>query len=427
LGTTRAIAGTLAMLLSMHESRVRIVSKPRHELRRRRDALEQALFLGTAPSVGEVRAALSDLAARTGGQEPARVAALEMLARGDGDRLSYIDRFGVAGVRRFRTGGGRTLYQLGIETFPDHVNNVYLLVDGSRTTLYDCGSQMPSSRDDLRRADEVLRRVYGESATLDAVQDVVISHAHIDHFGGVSRFRSAGARIYVHEFDARVVSRFEERVVMTALEIRLLLERAGVSLEQRTELEQMYVFGKHLFSSVPVDETLVDGATLNGCRFHHVPGHCPGQLLMQVDDVLLTADHVLARITPHQAPESITPWTGLDHYFQSLAKIRALSAIRLALAGHEEPITDLQGRIDQIVDFHRRRLEEVRQLCAEPKCLLEISNALFGGQMGYGRLLALEEAGAHVEYLTRHGQLAVANFDQLLETDKLVLLYQATS
>jgi glyoxylase-like metal-dependent hydrolase (beta-lactamase superfamily II) len=401
------------------------LSKPRHQLRRKRDALEHALFLGRAPSAEEVRVALLELAEKVGGEEPSRVVALESLARGHGDRAAYIDRFGVAGVRRFRTGGGRVLYQLAVETFPDHVNNLYLIVISGRTMLYDCGSQLASSRDDLRRAEGVLRQVYGETATLESVRDVIVSHAHIDHFGGIRPFDAAGARIYVHEFDAYVIAHFEERVAMTALEIRRFLDRAGVSPGRCDELEQMYLLGKHLFSSVPVDEKLVDGAKLNDCLFHHVPGHCPGQILLQVDDVLLTADHVLARTTPHQAPESITPWTGLDHYFQSLAKIRALPEIRLALAGHEEPIFDLPSRIDDILAFHRRRIQDVTSFCGEPKTLIEISKALFGQQRGYGRLLALEEAGAHVEYLARRGQLAVANFDELLGSKRPVPQYRA--
>src|SRR5262249_34905896 len=141
--------------------------------------------------------------------------------------------------------------------------------------------------------------------------------------------------------------------------------------------------------------------------------------------ILLTADHVLGRITPHQSPESITPWTGLDHYIQSLERVRAIGGIRLALAGHEEPITDMSGRIGEIETFHRGRLDDVRARCREPNSVAEIAQVMFGDQRGYGRLLALEEAAAHIEYLSRRGQLEIDNLDELMAAENPVLRYRA--
>jgi glyoxylase-like metal-dependent hydrolase (beta-lactamase superfamily II) len=319
-------------------------------------------------------------------------------------------------VRHFVTSGGAHIYLMQVETFPDHVNNVYLIREGGRSTLYDCGSQTASTRDDLKRAHGVLREVWEDGDGLDGVRDVVISHGHIDHFGGVGAW-AGRATIHVHEFDARVLSRFEERIITAAMQMRVFLERAGVDAPTRHELEQMYVFTKQLFVSVPVDRLLTDLA-------HHVPGHCPGQICLQVHDVLLTADHILPRITPHQSPESITPWTGLDHYFQSLDKLRRLGGVDFALPGHEEPISRLQQRIVEIEQFHRARLDKVRQLCKQPLTIAELSAALFGPQAGYGRLLALEEAAAHAEYLARRGWLEVADLESLVKDANPVMRYR---
>jgi glyoxylase-like metal-dependent hydrolase (beta-lactamase superfamily II) len=357
--------------------------------------------------------------------EARRVDELATLAEGRGDREAYRERFGVAGVRRFATAGGATIYMMAIETFPDHVNNVYLVREGQRVTLYDCGSQTASTRTDLQRAQSILSAVYGEALGLDDVGDLVVSHAHIDHFGGVGRWKSRGVRVHVHEFDARVITKFEERIVVAAMQLRVFFERSGLDERARTELEQMYVFTKQLFKSVPVDRLLHDGDAVNGWVVHHAPGHCPGQICMQVHDVLLTADHVLPRITPHQSPESITPWTGLDHYLLSLDKFRHLAGVDLALPGHEEPIQRMQQRIAEIEQFHHARLDKVRALCVEPRTTAEIADALFGPQPGYGRLLALEEAAAHVEYLARRGTLELANLDELTRAPNPVLRYRA--
>jgi glyoxylase-like metal-dependent hydrolase (beta-lactamase superfamily II) len=189
----------------------------------------------------------------------------------------------------------------------------------------------------------------------------------------------------------------------------------------------MYVFTKQLFVSVPVDELHRDGDQVNGWTLHHVPGHCPGQMCLQVHNVLLTTDHVLPRITPHQSPESITPWTGLDHYFASLEKVRRIGGVDLALPGHEEPIPRLSQRIAEIEAFHRARLAKVKEVCAEPRTTVEIAQALFGAQLGYGRLLALEEAAAHVEYLARRGQLEIANLDDLVHTANPALRFRVAA
>ena len=404
------------------------MSKPRHVLRRKLNEIELAIYTGAPATPAEVKGALAPLAAEVGPGAVARVEALARLTDG-GDRGAYLEKYGAVGVRRFVTAGGAVIYLMQVETFPDHVNNVYLIREGARSTLYDCGSQMAQSADELRRANLILRQVYGEKDGLDAVGDVVISHAHIDHFGGVGAWVGRAA-IHVHEFDARVLTRFEERIVTASMQVGVFLERAGVDESTRHELGNMYVFTKQLFVSVPngSDVRLItDGTQINGYIAHHAPGHCPGQICLQVHDVLLTADHVLPRITPHQSPESITPWTGLDHYFISLEKFRHIGGVDLALPGHEEPIPRLQQRIVEIEQFHRARLEKVRQLCQEPRTIAELSASLFGAQSGYGRLLALEEAAAHAEYLARRGWLEIANLEELVKNPNPVLRYRTAA
>jgi hypothetical protein len=164
-----------------------MMSRPHHALRRRLSVVEWAIFAGAPASAREVKDELLPLAEDAGGAASDRVRALARIAEGAGDRATYRDAYGVAGVRRFhsqRGGGGATIYLVQVETFPDHVNNVYLIDDGSRATLYDCGSQTGSSADDLRRAAAVLERVFQARRGLDQAGDVIISHAHIDHFGG---------------------------------------------------------------------------------------------------------------------------------------------------------------------------------------------------------------------------------------------------
>jgi glyoxylase-like metal-dependent hydrolase (beta-lactamase superfamily II) len=338
--------------------------------------------------------------------------------------MSMVDQ--VMEVQKFVSRGGIRVYGMPVETFPGHVNNIYLIVDGDTLTLVDVGSGTDESVEGLQqRIDEVYLR-FGERVTLDDVRHVVITHAHIDHFGWVGHFtRETGARVWVHELDARVLSRFEERMVLASKDMGVFLERAGVKPDLKAELETMYRFSKALFKSVTIDGVVKDGQRIiNGYLVHHTPGHCPGQICLEVDDLLFTADHVLSRITPHQSPASITPFCGLELYLQSLDKVRRLGGIKLALPGHEAPIEDMPARIGVIAAHHERRLGQVLELCREPLPLVEVSKRLFGPREGYTRLLALEEAGAHVEYLFQRGELGIANLDEVSEQANPIIRYE---
>jgi hypothetical protein len=138
---------------------------------------------------------------------------------------------------------------------------------------------------------------------------------------------------------------------------------------------------------------------------------------------MLTADHILARITPHQAPESITQSTGLGHYLDSLTKIANVPNIRLGLGGHEEPMPDVYGRIQAIRHMHQDRLNKILEICSSPKAIADISRDLFGPVESYHVLLALEEAGAHVEYLYQRGELVAANLREIEQTNHPVVQY----
>lgn len=341
------------------------------------------------------------------------------------ERAGYVAHHGVAGVQRFQAGGGTRIYCMSVETFPHHVNNVYLLVEDGSRILFDCGSGAPSSRRDLALGFAVVREAFHEDVRYEDVDWCVVSHAHFDHFGGANVVKDeTRARLAVHELDARVLSCFSERIVIASKDCDIFWRRAGVPDDDRTRLLEMYQSAKSAFRAQPVDRALRDGDTIGpGYRVHHVPGHCPGLMCLQVHDVLLTSDHVLSRITPHQFPQAITPFAGLEHYFHSLAKVRRLDGVNFALGGHEEPIWDLRARIDAIALFHRDRLAKTLDLCREPRTVAQVSQAMFGEQEGYSRILALDEAGAHVEYLHQLGKIHIANLDEVARSRDPVIEY----
>jgi hypothetical protein len=146
----------------------------------------------------------------------------------------------------------------------------------------------------------------------------------------------------------------------------------------------------------------------------HLPGHCPGHVAMRLDDIVFCGDVVVAGVTPHLAPESINPYSGLDHYLESLEKFRAWAKdARLILNGHDEVITDLPAQIDATHQNILRRMSKAIEALAEPLTVLEVCNAVYGATGGYQLLLILEKTGAYVEYLYEHGLIEITNSDEV--------------
>jgi glyoxylase-like metal-dependent hydrolase (beta-lactamase superfamily II) len=218
------------------------------------------------------------------------------------------------------------------------------------------------------------------------------------------------------------VSNHEERLSVVAHRLEEFLTEAGVLPEQRMKILELYKITKSLYRSVSVDITYeAMGMELGPFRFVHVPGHCAGHVVIRLHDVIFSGDHILEKTSPHQAPEQITLSTGLDHYLKSLEIVRPIAKeVRLTFGGHENPILNLEARIDEIREVHRERLQKVLDLLEKPHTVAEISRNLFGKVEGYTVLLALEEAGAHVEYLYQRGLLAIANLGELEENSDLV-------
>lgn len=329
-------------------------------------------------------------------------------------------------IRRYVSAGGTAVYKLPVEAFPNHFTNCYLVLTDP-VTLLDAASGQQASNDSLRARFSELQAEFGEKVTLRDVKRLILTHGHIDHFGGLHYVVSeSGAEIGAHELDSSVVRHFKERLIVTTKNLQVFLDRAGVKRERVDQLLDMNKWSKDLFRATPVDFTFDEGP-LPGTPFeiYHTPGHCPGQVCIRLDDILFTADHVLSHITPNQWPESITRYTGLGHYLSSLRKIRELPGITVALGGHEYEIRDLGRRVDASIRFHEARLEKTLSLLNEPSTVSQVSLKLFGERRGYHVLLAFLETGAHMEYLYERGQLAVVNVDEVEHEYNPVLLYQA--
>jgi glyoxylase-like metal-dependent hydrolase (beta-lactamase superfamily II) len=320
----------------------------------------------------------------------------------------------------FETSSDARIFRIPMKVFPDLWSYAHLVLVDDYVVLIDTGSGFGDSNAHLEAGFQQAGVESGRKIRLEDLTHILITHGHIDHFGGLVFLRErTHALVGIHELDMGNLTNYEERVAIAENHLKAYLVEAGVPEEKREGILNMYRVNKVLFHSVPVDFTFeAKGMRLGPFDMLHVPGHCAGHVVIRLHNILFSGDHVLGRITPHQSPERLTNSTGLGHYLDSLTLLEKWAGSpELTLAGHDDPISNLPMRIGEIRQSHGHRLDLTLQLMSEPHTIAEISQNLFGRVDGYNVLLAIEEAGAHVEYLHQRGQLRIVNLDDFETND----------
>jgi len=308
------------------------------------------------------------------------------------------------------TSSGAKIYRIPVEAFPGFWAYVYVVRQENYCVLIDTGSGTDSSHANL------LSGLQQAGLQPSELTHVFLTHAHIDHFGGLTKLRPlTNARIGVHELDLQTVAHHEARLALIGRRLASFLADTGLAEETREHLLSIYRFTKAIYQSVPVDFTYeAMDMHVGPFEFMHLPGHCPGHVAIRLEDVIFCGDMVVERVTPHLSPESINPYSGLDHYLESLRRLQQWSKeARLILNGHNDVIADLPAQIESTKQNIVRRMSKAIEALSVPLTIEEVCRAVYGEMGGYNQLLVLEKTGAYVEYFYEHGMIEITNPDEL--------------
>lgn len=249
------------------------------------------------------------------------------------------------------------------------------------------------------------------------VRGVLVTHIHPDHYGLAGRIREAsGAWIALHPADAALIrDRYSEPTELLD-RVGAMLRRVGAPADEIAALQSAAMPVRPLVDAVHPDVLLEDGERpeVPGWDLSAIwtPGHSPGHLCFwePANEVLLTGDHVLPRITPNI---SFHPQAGddpLGDFLRSLAKLEPYRPTEV-MPAHEHRFLDLHQRLGELRRHHADRFREAIDAIRDG----DTTVWAIAGRMtwsrpweeieGFMRRAAVGEALAHLRALERRGVL----------------------
>jgi len=297
--------------------------------------------------------------------------------------------------------------------------NVYALRTDDGLVLVDGGWAGPEGRNALVKA---LAHI---GASPQEIDRFLVTHVHRDHYTLAAMMR--------REFGAKVCLGRDERATLELMrqperspiagQIAKLAELGAPALADRLAAR---VGGlRDVADWEPPDEWLDEGRMLlpggRELQAVHTPGHTAGHLVFHdiANGLLFAGDHVLPVITPSIGLEASLSGDPLSAFLRSLAAIRARpDALLLSAHGPVAPST--HARIDELVDHHGARLDEIHRLAtAGAETPADIAEAMRWTRRGlrwseldpFSAMMAVFETTAHLTLLIAQGRLSMTMRD----------------
>ncbi len=309
------------------------------------------------------------------------------------------------------------IHQITLPTpFPVGPVHTYLIPDDP-LTLIDAGPCTPAAQAALQAGLAQL------GVSLSDIQRVIITHAHVDHYGLVGEIVAAsGAEVWAHPLAQPSIEGWpSSRALHDRFWLELLLA-SGVpaNLAQRTA--SLYQGMEQLISHAPVARLLDEGETIGlagaGWQVLHCPGHADSLICLYqpMDRLLLGNDHLLAHISSNAIVGPPSPGESqrrrpLVDYWASLGRIYEMQ-IALVIPGHGDAVADVRSLIHSRFRFYERRLARLQEeLRRGPQSVWQLAQAIFRRLDLTDTYLATSEVLGHLDVLEGKGLVARTTSD----------------
>jgi len=298
--------------------------------------------------------------------------------------------------------------RMGLPFALDHIN-LWLLEDEFDSpsgpvrgwTVVDCGISSDATRANWEA-------IFATQLRDLPIMRVLVTHCHPDHIGladwlcqrwQAPLWMSAGE--YAFGADGTAATPHFRR-------------HGLVDTEQITKLQGRNTYYKDLVPSVALTYTRMQdqhSVHIGGRDWRIITGfgHSPEHVSLYSDDlhVLISGDMLLPRISTNVSVFAIEPESNpVQQYLDSLQKYSSVAADTLVLPSHGKPFRGAHTRIQQLIEHHHARLEEVAQACVTPQSAVDILPVMFKRPLDTHQLsFALGEALAHLHKLWFDGVL----------------------
>lgn len=229
---------------------------------------------------------------------------------------------------------------------------------------------------------KTLTKELGEvGVTFKDLSHILVTHAHIDHYGLVNRIRQlSDAKVLMHHRDEEL---FHTRYAPTDEFMRQSNEWFRANGVPMHESAIRLPFGfKTAAKPLEPDTKLNGGEIIDTGLFQlqiiWTPGHSPGHICLYEakDQIFFAGDHILPVITPNIGLPPHSKNNPLGDFIKSLVELKKL-AVKIVLPAHEQVFYDLPKRIDSIIHHHEVRKGEImRALDSIPLTAYQISSAI---------------------------------------------------
>jgi glyoxylase-like metal-dependent hydrolase (beta-lactamase superfamily II) len=220
------------------------------------------------------------------------------------------------------------------------VSSLYLFAGRERSLLFDVGVDGTAQKDLAPYLSKI-------GLNPQRLRWAVISHADVDHFGGMASLRelSPDAICVAHRLDAELISDY---ATYEARRARGFRQPWGLD-----ESPDVLAWTRSVVREGPIDLALTGGETVDlgdgwELEILHVPGHSHGHLAVYDprSRVLVVADAVLGDMVPHADGRPAFPPTYryVDSYLATISRCEAVSPDLLLTAHY--PTMDAGAAMD---------------------------------------------------------------------------------
>ena len=293
----------------------------------------------------------------------------------------------------------------------NHIN-LWMLEEQDGWTLVDTGMATEDTK-------ALWEEIFSTHLNSKPVKQVIVTHMHFDHLGlagwlvekwgatlCMSRTEYLSSRVIINE----IKSDPPEATVA-------FFRAAGVEESILDEFKVRFNNRSDFVSPLPSHyKRLTDNQVLQIGSLQWTviiaEGHSPEHICLHCKslNIMIAGDQILPRISPNISVRPDEPRANpLHNFLRSCESLKnRLNKDVLILPSHGDPFYGVHLRLQDMINEHKKGLQDLLEFCSQPRSVAEVFPILFKSKINIGNMvIAVGEAVANLNYLVSSKELVV--------------------